>query len=761
MSGLQNVNLMSRAQAALAYAKLGIPVFPCRGKRPITKHGFKDASLDQDVISQWWKNTPDANIGSPTGRRSFVLDVDMPDGPESLARLEQVHGALPATLEQKTGGGGRHLFFALPEEHSIRNSAKKLGAGLDIRGSGGYVILAPSIHESGEKYEWVQDVPPATPPKWLMELLVHPAQSQRVPVESPTAFIQGQRNTALNSAAFALGKRIILEEADESAGLAELVSQAKVSGLEDQEINATLRSGLEAGKRAGEREYGKNPFLDMRMHGWPTPGPNMFHGLAGDFARMATRRSEADPVAVLATVLCRFAVEVGRGPFMLAGEKQHARLNAIIVGQSSKARKGTSARPVRELFRFAASESWPAARVSPGPLSSGEGLVFAVRDPQEEYIVDKRSGSGKMVQIDPGTEDKRLFVLDQEFAGALSCTRREGNILSTIIRALFDGDKVEPLTKTNKIAASAPHIGIVSHITLHELLKKLDATEAFNGFANRFLWLCVRRPKKVAFPEEIEPGELLNFQKQLLHVLNASQQLNRIRFDKNARDLWEETYPRISDDRPALLGAILNRAEVYVRRLALTYALLDGESVVSSMQLQAALDFWKYCEDSAAFIFGGMEGDSLEQRIVDALGKAGGSLDTTGLYQAFGNHITKAEMTMAMNALSASGKIHVEEKKPPKGGRTKKIFHLCEVCEESKKLEVSPSEADASKFENSHSSQDEKRSANVLSCDENKPVPMPAMGHSQPTRCGHSHSGAGQGMPPLEPCDVNGDGERK
>lgn len=756
MSGLLDVNRMTRAQAALAYAQLGIPVFPCAGKRPLTKHGFKDASVDQNIITQWWRRTPDANIGSPTGHRSFVLDVDMPDGPESLALLEQTHGALPATLKQKSGGGGWHLFFALPPERIVKNSVKMLGAGLDIKGSGGYVILSPSIHQSGKPYEWVQDLPLAPPPNWLVALLENNAAPHG---ERPRAstFTKGQRNTTLNAAAFTLGKRIVFGEADESTDVAELANEAKRSGLEDREIDATIRSGLEAGKRTGEQELDRNPFLNMNIHGWPVPGPAMFYGLAGDFARMATRNSEADPVAVLVTFLCRFGIEVGRGPFMLAGEKQHARLNAVIVGQSSKARKGTSARPVRELFSFGESDTWSTAHVSPGPLSSGEGLIFAVRDPQEEYIVDKRSGSGKMVLVDPGVEDKRLFVLDQEFAGALSCTRREGNILSTIIRALFDGDKVEPLTKTNKITATAPHIGIVSHITLHELLKKLDATEAFNGFANRFLWLCVRRPKKVAFPEELESVELRRFQKQVLASLESSQKLGRVRFDKKARDLWEETYPKISDDRPALLGAILNRAEVYVRRLALTYGLLDGESVVSAMHLQAALDFWRFCEDSAAFIFGSMEGDTLEQRIMDALGKAGGSLDTTGLYKAFGNHISRTEMTMAMNALSASGKIRVEEKKPPKGGRTKKIFHLCEVCEESKKLELTTSASDGSKFENSHSSQVAKENRAATSNGAKRPVPLDSRGQGQPTLRGHTHSGAGQGLRPLEPCNVNGE----
>jgi putative DNA primase/helicase len=142
-------------EAALNYASRGLPVFPCgKDKKPLTGHGFKDATTDHAVIQQWWCQYTNALIGMPTGVASglFVLDVDMPYGPASLKELERKYGPLPATVMQKTPSGGRHLFFKHPGKGSkIKNSAGKLGPGLDIRGDGGYVILAPS-----PGYEWIE-----------------------------------------------------------------------------------------------------------------------------------------------------------------------------------------------------------------------------------------------------------------------------------------------------------------------------------------------------------------------------------------------------------------------------------------------------------------------------------------------------------------------------------------------------------------------------------------------------------------------------
>jgi hypothetical protein len=160
-------------RAALAYARRGIPVFPCEpgGKRPLTYNGFWDASADPRRVEPWWRRWPDANVGVPTGQVSglLVLDVDARGGgPESLAALQRAHGPLPRTARARTGGGGTHHFFGYPAEKEVRNSAGRLGPGLDVRGEGGYVVVPPSRTQSA--YRWLEKVPPADP-TWLLTCL--------------------------------------------------------------------------------------------------------------------------------------------------------------------------------------------------------------------------------------------------------------------------------------------------------------------------------------------------------------------------------------------------------------------------------------------------------------------------------------------------------------------------------------------------------------------------------------------------------------
>jgi hypothetical protein len=160
-------------KAALAYARRGIPVFPCEpgGKAPLTYNGFWDATTDSRRIGAWWARWPGANIGVPTGERSglVVLDVDPRDGgPESLAGLERATGPLPETAKARTGGGGMHVFFRYPAGEVVRNSTGRLGPGLDVRGEGGYVVVPPSRTRGA--YEWLDRAPPAGS-AWLLGCL--------------------------------------------------------------------------------------------------------------------------------------------------------------------------------------------------------------------------------------------------------------------------------------------------------------------------------------------------------------------------------------------------------------------------------------------------------------------------------------------------------------------------------------------------------------------------------------------------------------
>lgn len=159
--------------AALALAHKGLAIFPClpKDKKPATRHGCKDATVDPDAILQWWCHEPRYNIAIATGQPSgiFVIDIDGLDAECELRKLEAKHGELPATVEAITARG-RHAYFRWPE-NPVRNSAAKIGAGIDVRGDGGYVLAPPSVHPSGRRYCWSVDSAGAfaSAPDWLLD----------------------------------------------------------------------------------------------------------------------------------------------------------------------------------------------------------------------------------------------------------------------------------------------------------------------------------------------------------------------------------------------------------------------------------------------------------------------------------------------------------------------------------------------------------------------------------------------------------------
>jgi Bifunctional DNA primase/polymerase, N-terminal/Primase C terminal 1 (PriCT-1) len=168
--------------AALQLAARGLHVFPCapRQKIPAVKNGLKAATVDENQIRLWWRNNPALNIGVACGRVSgfFVVDIDGDIAEQELARLQAQHGELPATVESKTGRG-RHLLFRMPADVDVKNSAGKIANKIDVRGSGGYILVWPSVHPSGAIYTWsknnvsgFQDAP-----AWLLELVVTPVKS--------------------------------------------------------------------------------------------------------------------------------------------------------------------------------------------------------------------------------------------------------------------------------------------------------------------------------------------------------------------------------------------------------------------------------------------------------------------------------------------------------------------------------------------------------------------------------------------------------
>ena len=172
-SNVEHLNHNELLEAALAYAARGWAVFPVHEtgdcKTPRTPHGFKDATTDSAAIRRWWQRWPNANIGIATGASGLlVLDVD-DGGEDSLTD----YPTLPDTIESLTGGGGSHILFKRPTGDKFK-SCTGIAPGLDVRADGGYIIPPPSIHKSGNRYEWEassepDDVPLANSPDWLIE----------------------------------------------------------------------------------------------------------------------------------------------------------------------------------------------------------------------------------------------------------------------------------------------------------------------------------------------------------------------------------------------------------------------------------------------------------------------------------------------------------------------------------------------------------------------------------------------------------------
>lgn len=276
------------------YVELGWPVLPiyevefghcacwrgheCRspGKHPRNPSGVHKATTDLRQIRRWLLKWPDCNWAIVTGGEHslVVLDVDpRHEGDRTLRRLEVEFRRLPRTFTVRTGGGGWHHYFSMGGINPpIRNSAGRLGSGLDVRGEGGYVIVPPSQSLDGS-YRIEVATSPAIIPDWLVELLRsaprrdpsgRPSQSvtwigsmHRPPGSLDEAVLEmirtpeGRRNHTLNGLAYWAGRQIARGRLRESEAVSRLSNAAELSGLDDDEIDRTLLHGLEAGIEEG------------------------------------------------------------------------------------------------------------------------------------------------------------------------------------------------------------------------------------------------------------------------------------------------------------------------------------------------------------------------------------------------------------------------------------------------------------------------------------------------------------------------------
>jgi hypothetical protein len=410
--------------------------------------------------------------------------------------------------------------------------------------------------------------------------------------------------------------------------------------------------------------YGPPDPAEQAVAGWPEIDPAAYHGLAGDVVRALDPTTEADPNACLFTFLAWAGCYLGNDAYLLGGNTEHpGRIWPVLVGQSASGAKGTAVAAVGQLARAVDPAFYTKNRAS--GLSTSEGLIRRVRDQRGDDPEDKN--------FDEGVSDKRLFLVEPEFASVLTRSRREGNSLSSTIRDAYDGIPLETITSGNPLYASGHHITILGAITPGELVERLSSTDITNGFANRFMVVCSRRSKLLPDGGQPEPHVIAALARRF-HDVAASKPRGAMRRTEAASELWAaeyvERHSRTMPDGP--LASLAARWHAASARLSVVYAQLDGSPVVDVEHVRASLAAWDYVEASARHVFGSEDADPELGRLVEFVD--GADLGVTRKMisvELFQRRKTKRELDALCDKLLALGRYRLMKgaTEPGRAGR--------------------------------------------------------------------------------------------
>ena len=390
----------------------------------------------------------------------------------------------------------------------------------------------------------------------------------------------------------------------------------------------------------------------------PQPDPVCLYGLVGDVARAGSEGTEANPYAIAANFMAYLSCAIGRGPYLPIGNTwHHARLYILHIGRSGRGRKGdavslinrvdTALRQLRETA---------APPIHRGGLSSREGLVSLFHDGYK---------NGKLEV--PAIQDKRLWVVESEFANVLHQGRREGNTLSAALRDCWDGVSLKPATKSNRLYASHPHLCLSGAISPSELLSLMRARELTNGFANRFLMIWAERERIVPFPQATPQEAVDALAARILSILELVQaeRVNErdhlpVSLTAQAQSIYSQLYrgELIDDSAGEHVTALLERRAPMLLRLAMIFALCDLQTRIDVQHIQAAMGWIRHGVESAKFVFlkatdaaDTVRTNAAVKKIVEFLRLKGQSTRWQITSECFQGHASKAIIDTAIERL--------------------------------------------------------------------------------------------------------------
>lgn len=335
----------------------------------------------------------------------------------------------------------------------------------------------------------------------------------------------------------------------------------------------------------------------------PHPDPDCLYGLVGDVARAGSEGTEANPYAIAANFMAYMSCAIGRGPYLPIGNTwHHARLYVLHIGRSGRGRKGDAVSLINRLdtalrqLREAA-----APPIHRGGLSSREGLVALFHDGYK---------NGKLEV--PAIQDKRLWVVESEFANVLHQGRREGNTLSAALRDCWDGVSLKPATKSNRLYASHPHLCMSGAISPSELLSLMRSREMTNGFANRFLMIWAERERIVPFPQATPQEKVDALAARVLGILEFVQAERvterdhlHVSLTGPAQSAYSHLYrgELIDESAGERVTALVERRAPMLLRMSMIFALCDLQTQIDTQHIHAAMVWIRHGVESAKYVF--------------------------------------------------------------------------------------------------------------------------------------------------------------
>lgn len=412
-----------------------------------------------------------------------------------------------------------------------------------------------------------------------------------------------------------------------------------------------------------------------------------YHGPAGEYVRRIESEIEVDRLSVLVQLVTALGVLVGRRVFTGGnGPRHYPNLFTLVVGKTGVG-KGCASSLVQDFCR----QVDPAfTRLVHGHPESTPGLIGFVSDGMIHPELGRRPAAGTRSEAYPITPvtDKRCLVICEEMQATIAAKSRSGSSLTEALKCAWDGKDLENNTKM-PIRATDPHIGFIGHITPEELQDTLPRlrTDRSNGFTNRFLLVNAHRVRSLPFGGSIPAcGDLCETVKERLQKLGgvdspATLLEIEIEFAEESRETWRDFYEHLREGNPFLVGleGFTERLAPIVKRVAVIYAVLDGEFAIRNVHLNAAIALCLAALDAVRELLPPTPGTKsslqLEQKTRDLMNGALDWFTRTDVMDKFHRHVDAEQLRKTIDRFVDTGEWQ-RERRPAPNGHTTDYFRL-------------------------------------------------------------------------------------